>query len=73
MRYLKITIGLLGIILFVLTAMINLRYYVNLKKNGVRNIRMDVKTNPDIARKAKMWGFIGNIGFWLMVLANYIN
>ena len=72
MKYLKITIGLLGIILFVITAIFSLWTYVALKKEGVRNIKVYLKTNPVLARKAKILGYIGNAGFWLMVLACYI-
>ncbi len=73
MRYLKIAIGLLGIILFILTAVINLLKYLSLKKNGVRNVRMYIKTNPAIARKLKIWGYVGTLGFWMMIIASYMN
>ncbi len=73
MFYLKITTGILGIILLVPVLIISLRIRANLKNNGVRNIKSYVKTNPDLAKKTKVLGYIGSIGFWLLVIALYIN
>jgi fructose-specific phosphotransferase system IIC component len=73
MKYVKIIIGLSGIILFIAGAAINLTTCFKLKKQGVENVFKYVKANPDKVKNAKKWGSIGSIGFWLMVAANYIN
>jgi len=73
MRYLKIIIGLSGIILFIVGAAVNLTTYFKLKKQGVESVFKYAKANPDKVKNAKKWGSIGSIGFWLMFAANYIN
>jgi hypothetical protein len=73
MKYLKIIIGLSGIILFIAAAAINLTTYFKLKKQGVEHVFKYAKANPDKVKDAKKWGTIGSVGFWLMLAANYIN
>jgi len=75
MRDLKITIGLLGIILFIAGAVVNFLIfltYLKKKKDGIRNVAIYLKTNPDKKRTAKIGSYIGTIGFWLMIAAMYI-
>ena len=73
MKYLKIIIGLLGIILFITSAVVTLTTYFKLKSQGVENVFKYGKANPDKVKNAKKWGYAGSIGFWLMLAANYIN
>lgn len=73
MKHLKIIIGLSGIILFIMGAVVNLIAYFKLKKQGVEYVFKYVKANPDKVKNAKLWGSIGSVGFWLMLAANYIN
>jgi hypothetical protein len=73
MKYLKIIIGVSGVILFITGAVVNLIAYFKLKKQGVEYVFKYVKANPDKVKNAKLWGSIGSVGFWLMLAANYIN
>jgi hypothetical protein len=73
MKYLKIIIGLSGIILFITGAVVNLVAYFRLKKQGVEYVFKYAKANPDKVKNAKIWGSIGSIGFWVMLVAFYIN
>ncbi|WP_183577739.1 hypothetical protein HDF18_10765 [Mucilaginibacter sp. X5P1] len=73
MRYLKITLGLLGIILFVAGAIISLAVYFNLKKQGVEHVFKYAKANPDKVKNAKRWSTIGSVGLMLVYAASFIN
>jgi len=73
MKYLKIIMGVLGIVLFVTGAVVNLVTYFKLRNQGVESVFKYAKANPDKVKYAKRWGSIGSIGFWLMFAAYCIN
>ncbi|MES2265602.1 MAG: hypothetical protein V4520_02500 [Bacteroidota bacterium] len=72
MKNLKIIIGVLGIVLFIIGAVVNLVAYFKLKKQGVELVFKYVKANPNKVKNAKKWGTISGIGFWLVLVAFYI-
>ena len=73
MKYLKITIKLLGIIIFLIGGVVNLAVYVKLKKDGVESVFKYAKANPDKVKNAKKWSSIGSIGLLLVYASDFMN